>query len=370
MKIAVNTRFLIKDKLEGIGIYTQEIFKRVATLLPQHEFYFLFDRTPSKEFIFSENIRPVVVSPQARHPFLWYWWFEYVAPKVLKKHKIDLFISPDGYCSLKTTIPQIITIHDIGFEHFPEHTPFLVRNYYRHFTPKYCEKATKILTVSEFSKQDIHSRYGIDSNKIEVVHNGFNLSKWEINKNTLSNNTIPYFIFVGAVHPRKNVLGLLKAFEEFKHRYNLPHQLMIVGRKSWLYDEVENFHQQMNYRNDVIWKEHVQRETLIQLMQHASALIYPSWLEGFGIPIIEAMSMGIPVVTSNVSALPEIADGAAILVNPANITEIADAMYVVITNNELRTQLIAKGKQRAQFFNWDTSAQKVADIILGFNTNL
>ena len=171
MRIAINTRFLLSGKLEGIGMYTQEIFKRVVQQMPEHEFYFLFDRPFSDEFIFAKNVIPLVVSPPARHPFLWYWWFEKSIPKILKKHKIDLFISPDGYCSLNTTIPQILTIHDLGFEHFPMHVPFLVRNYYQYFTPKYCEKSAKILAVSQFTKNDIVEKYGIAASKIDVVYN-------------------------------------------------------------------------------------------------------------------------------------------------------------------------------------------------------
>ena len=115
MKIAVNTRFLIKNKLEGIGIYTHEILKKLVHLMPQHTFYFLFDRAYSNEFIFADNVVPIVVSPPARHPMLWYWWFEKSIPKVLHQHKIDLFFSPDGFCSLHTNVPQLLTIHDIGF---------------------------------------------------------------------------------------------------------------------------------------------------------------------------------------------------------------------------------------------------------------
>jgi hypothetical protein len=140
MKIAVNTRFLLEGQLEGIGIYTQEIFRRVVKLLPQHEFYFLFDRKPAPEFIFADNVKAVIVSPQARHPLLWYWWFEHAVPAVLKKYQIDVFLSPDGYGSLSTDIPQVITIHDLAFEHYPEQVPFLVNQYYRYFVPKYCCK--------------------------------------------------------------------------------------------------------------------------------------------------------------------------------------------------------------------------------------
>jgi glycosyltransferase involved in cell wall biosynthesis len=378
MKIAVNTRFLLSGKLEGIGIYTQEIFKRVVQLMPEHEFFFLFDRAYSSAFIFEKNVTPIVVHPPARHPFLWYWWFEQSIPKVLQENNIDVFISPDGFASLNTSVPQILTIHDLGFEHFPEHVPFLVRKFYRYFTPKYCEKAAKILAVSEYTKQDIISTYNIEANKIEVVYNGFESSQWslvngqsntEINLSTIDyrlSTRKPYFIFVGAVHPRKNVLGLLKAFEQFKTSYSHAHQLVIVGRKAWMNKELEDFYEKMQFKNEVIWIEKIERADLIQLMQQSFGLVYPSLFEGFGIPIIEAMNLGIPVICSNVSAMPEVAGNAALLVQPDNTIEIAAAMNELIMNDVLRNDLIAKGKIRATHFDWNTSAEKVVDIIKTF----
>lgn len=370
MRIAINTRFLLKGKLEGIGIYTQEIFKRVVQLMPEHQFYFLFDRAYDSEFIFAKNVTPIVVSPPARHPFLWYWWFEKSIPKVLKEHQIDLFISPDGYASLHTTVPQIVTIHDLAFEHYKAHTPFLVYQYYKYFVPKFCEKAAKILAVSTFTKQDIVERYGIDENKIDVVYNGFENSKQSIVSSMPSEvftaycllNT-KYFIFIGAVHPRKNVIGLLKAFEHFKSTYTHAYKLVIIGRKAWMNDELESFYQKMKHKNDVIWIEQIERNDLLQILKNAFALVYPSFFEGFGIPIIEAMSFGVPVISSNASCLPEVAGNAAFLVNPSDTKEIANTMNELIENEALRNQLISKGKNRAKDFNWNISAKKIVDII-------
>ena len=132
-----------------------------------------FDRDFDLSFIYSENIIGKKVFPPTRHPILWKWWFDYVLPKQMEKDKIDIFLSTDGYCSLNTNIPQILTIHDIAFEHFPEYIPFLHAKFMRYYTPKYIEKAAKIITVSEFSKQDIIQQYKLDSNKIEVVYNAF-----------------------------------------------------------------------------------------------------------------------------------------------------------------------------------------------------
>lgn len=364
MKIAVNTRFLLKDKLEGIGIYTQEIFKRVVRLLPEHEFYFLFDRKWDSEFIFEKNVTPVIVSPYARHPFLWYWWFERAVPKALKKINADLFISPDGYGSLHTEIPQIVTVHDLAFEHYKDHTPFLVSNYYQYFGPAYCKKADKILAVSEFTKLDIVTRYKIESTKIEVVYNGFDNTC--MSKEKREKNEQPYFIFIGAVHPRKNVLGLLKAFETFRES-NIPeHRLVIIGRKAWMNKEMEDYFRQMKFIKDVTWIEKTGRKNLLSLLQNARALVYPSYFEGFGIPIIEAMSLGVPVITSNVSSMPEVAGNAALLVDPRNTASIAQAMQDIAINENLRKELIEKGKLRAAHFNWDFSAKKVVEIIRSY----
>nr|HNI33557.1 glycosyltransferase family 1 protein [Chitinophagales bacterium] len=173
----------------------------------------------------------------------------------------------------------------------------------------------------------------------------------------------PYFIFIGAVHPRKNVLNLLKAFELFKQTFTLNYQLLIVGRNAWMNAELETYYQQMKYKNDVIWIENIERADLLQLLQNAFALCYPSWFEGFGIPIIEAMSLGVPVITSNTSSMAEIAANAGIMVAPDNIQEIATAMHLLTSDNALRQDLIDKGKIRAKEFDWNKSAFQVVQLI-------
>ena len=131
MRIGVNARFLLDGKLEGIGLFTHEVLKRLTKLMPEHDFIFFFDRTPAEKFLYEKNVRGVIIPPQARHPVLWYWWFERSIPSALKKYKIDLFISTDGYLSLNTDVPTILTIHDLAFIHFKEHTPYLVYKYYK-----------------------------------------------------------------------------------------------------------------------------------------------------------------------------------------------------------------------------------------------
>ena len=234
MKIAVNTRLLLKGKLEGIGWFSFESLRRICESHPEHEFIFIFDRPYSSEFIFSDNITPVVIGPPARHPFLFLIWFELSIPYILKKYQVDLFLSPDGYLSLRTKVPSISVIHDLNFEHYPKDLPFLAFKYYKLFFPRFAKKAQRIITVSEYSKQDIINLYQIDSQNIDVAYNGvkeiyYDIGEYQkqITRNEVSNGN-PYFIFVGALHPRKNLVGLLSAFDLFKKNNDSDIQLIIV----------------------------------------------------------------------------------------------------------------------------------------------
>jgi hypothetical protein len=155
MKIAVNTRLLLKNKLEGIGWFTFETLKRITEQHPEHEFYFIFDRKYDDSFIFSKNVKPIIIPPQARHPFLFFLWFEFSIPYILKRLKADVFLSPDGYLSLSSKTKQVAVIHDLNFEHNPNDVPFLVRKYFKFFFHRWAKKATRIVTVSEYSKKDI-----------------------------------------------------------------------------------------------------------------------------------------------------------------------------------------------------------------------
>ncbi|HPB25791.1 MAG TPA: hypothetical protein PLE11_08500, partial [Bacteroidales bacterium] len=141
MNIAVNTRLLLDNRLEGIGWFTFETLRRIVTAHPEHTFYIIFDRPYHKKFIFSDNVVPVVVGPQARHPLLFYLWFEFSVPRVLKRIKADVFLSPDGYGSLRCRVQQLLVMHDLNFEHYPKDLPWIISRYYRYFFPRFARKA-------------------------------------------------------------------------------------------------------------------------------------------------------------------------------------------------------------------------------------
>lgn len=370
MEIVVNTRLLLKDRLEGIGWFSYETLQRITRQHPEHHFIFLFDREFDEEFIFADNVTPLIISPPARHPFLFYWWFEISVAGILKRLKPDLFLSPDGYLSLSSNCKQLAVIHDLSFAHHPKDVPWLVRKYYNYFFPRFAKKATRIATVSEFSKQDIISTYKIDPKKIDVVYNGCNTlyqpisePEQQITRERFSENA-PYFLFVGALHPRKNIVRLLQAFDDFKEHQGGETKLVIVGEKYYWTAAIKKAYLNMRHRKDVIFTGRLSNESLHKVLASALAMVYVPYFEGFGIPILEAMNAGTAVITSNITSMPEVAGEAALLVDPYSTEEIEKAMTTLSKQPETRQHLIAAGKKRAEQFSWEKTAQALWQCIL------
>ncbi len=376
MRIAVNTRMLISGKMEGIGNYTFETFQRITRKHAEHEFIFIFDRKFKTDYIFSNNVTPVYISPQARHPFLWYIWYEWSLPNLFRKIKPDLFIGTDGYLSLSANVPSIAVIHDLNFEHYPMDLPFFNRLYYRYYFPKYTEYANRIVAVSEFTKNDIVNTYTINSNKIDVVYNGASENFKPINEYEAQSirdqfsKSKPYFLFVGALHQRKNIANLLKAFDDFKKTISSPMQLILTGQKRWWTSEMEDVYNSMSFKDEVIFTGRVSENDLQKITASAFAITYVSTFEGFGIPIIEAMRCNVPVITSNVTSMPEIAGNAAILCNPFSYVSICDAMVKIYSDDALRNLLIEKGRKRQNYFSWNKSADELWQSIEKVSANL
>lgn len=369
MEIVVNTRLLLKNKLEGIGWFTFETLKRVTKEHPNDHFIFLFDRHFDEEFIFSDNITPLILSPPARHPFLFYIWFEHSVAGFLNKYKPDLFLSPDGYLSLKARCRQLPVIHDINFEHHPKDLSFLVHKYLTHYFPKFARKATRIATVSQFSKNDISKTYSIDPQKIDVIYNGCNESfhpiKEEIRLKTKQKiaSGADYFVFVGALHPRKNISRLFQAFDQFKSKQSNPVKLVIVGEKYYWTSEIKHTYIDMKFKEDVIFTGRLPIDELQNVIASALGMTYIPYFEGFGIPILEAMNCDVPVITSNITSMPEVAGEAALLINPFSIESISEAMLQLYSNEKLRQELIQKGRIRKLDFSWNKTSQALWESI-------
>lgn len=362
-KIAVNTRFLLSNRLEGIGYFTHETLRHIVRSHPEVDFYFLFDRQYSKEFLYASNVKPVVLFPQARHPFLWYWWFEISVARWLTQHQPDLFLSTDGYCSLSSNTPTVAVIHDLSFEHYPQYVPWLTNKYYRHFMPRFIQHATRVATVSEYSRQDIVQQYQIEPSKIDVVYSAAKdffkptdaVSQQDVcNKYT---GGAPFLLYVGSVNGRKNIKNMLLAFDAFKQKHGGDLKFLIAGSMGWSNKEMQIAHQQMIFSADVIFAGRINEDELVKIIGSSFALIYVSLFEGFGVPPLEAMKCEVPCITSSTTSMPEITAGAALLANPNEVMDIAKKIETLYLDNTLRAQLIAKGIKRANDFSWQQTAE-------------
>jgi glycosyltransferase involved in cell wall biosynthesis len=279
-------------------------------------------------------------------------------------------LSTDGWVSLSSKVKTLNVIHDLHYERHPEFLPYLVKKYYQYFFPRFIKKANRICTVSEFSKNEIINTYDILSKKIDVVYNGSrsyfapisNTEQLRIkNKYTQGEE---YFLFIGPIHPRKNPENLIKAFVKFKEKSDSKFKLILVGDSMWRRMKISEEVISNKYSSDIIFTGRISSKDLHLITSSAFALTYVSFYEGFGIPILEAMSCNVPVIASETSSIPEVGGSAVMYINPYSINSIAEAMQRMVDKPELRNDLIKKGRVQLQKFSWDRSADILWQSVL------
>lgn len=365
MHIAVNTRFLLGDHLEGFGYFVQEVTNLWTQQHPEHQFHFFFDRPYSGKQPLAPNVTAHVLSPPARHPLLWKYWFDVKLPLALKKIKADVFFSPDGQCSLTTSVPQCMVVHDLGFLHFPDGYKKSHLQYYKQYTPKFIRKAQTVATVSQFSKTDIIKQYNTDPEKISVVYSGVKASFVPVSYDTQTaikekyTGGAEFFLCTGAIQPRKNLVNFLKAFSVFKRRMHSSMKLVLAGRLAWKNEEFLTLLKTYKYKDDVVLTGYLDESELALLTASAYAAVYPSFFEGFGVPVLEAMKCNVPVLTSKASAMEEISEGKATYFDPANVDDIAYQLMFIYKNEGERKEFIENGKAIAVKYTW----QQTADLV-------
>ena len=370
MRIAVNTRLLLHDRLDGIGWFTAETARRMVLAHPEHEFFFFFDRKPHPEFLFADNVTPVVLCPQARHPVLWYLYFEWSTQIALKRYKIDLYLSPDGMMPLNPKVPTLNVIHDLNFEHASGNLKASHQRYMSHYFPLFARNATRLATVSSYSKKDIAETYGIPAEKIDVVYDGAHSNyrphsdneKEAIRRRFTDGH--PFVIFISTILKRKNLANLLLAFDKVKEdKGNEDLKLVVVGSRVWWQDELESAWNGMKHQSDVIFPGRVEPNDLSALLSAAEMLVYPSYFEGFGIPILEAMYAETAVIASRTTSMPEVGGDAVLYIDPSDIDDIAHAISR-LRDKTLRQEFIEKGRLQRQKFSWEITANLLWDSMM------
>lgn len=296
-------------------------------------------------------------------------WTQIGLPFDLYAHvsKPAVFFTPTHYAPRLSPVPTVISIMDVSYIHFPE--LFAKKDLYQlqNWTKYSAKSAKKILTISESSKNDILRIYGKADQDVIVTYPGI---KEPYRGDVLSMNELQkqykipgeFILFVGTLQPRKNIERLIESFSQI-----LPsHQdlsLIIIGKQGWLYEDIIAAPKKFGVEKNVIFLSYIDDQTLATFYKHAVCFILPSLYEGFGLPVLEAMSYGCPVITSNVSSLPEAGGDAAVYVDPLSIEDIAMKLTEVIDNESLRREMIEKGKKQVKKFSWEKTAKETLQVL-------
>ena len=289
------------------------------------------------------------------------------------RNKIDVFFSPTHYLPFYIPCPSVISILDVSYLHFPK--LFKKKDLYQlKLWGRYSiHKAKKIITISKSSKNDIIKEYGVDSKKVAVVYPGIKKGL-TMNDKRLTVNDLKkkfgiekdYILFVGTLQPRKNIERLIEAFSRLKTKdlgLKTDLELVIVGKKGWMYEEILEAPRKYGIEDKVLFLENVTDEELPVFYKNALCFVLPSLYEGFGLPILEAMKYGCPVVTSNVSSLPEAGGDAAVYFDPQNVQDIAEKINKVISDEKLRDEMIKKGYEQIKKFSWEKAAKETLKVL-------
>jgi glycosyltransferase involved in cell wall biosynthesis len=315
----------------------------------------------------SENWKYTVVGPSKL-------WTQIGLPFHLftSRHKPDVFFSPTHYAPRFCPVPSVMSVMDMSFERFPELFAAKDLHQLQNWTRYSAKNAAKILTISEASKSDIIKFYGISKDKIVVTYLGVR-QEWKIENGKLKMDilkdkykiTKPYILFVGTLQPRKNIERLIEAFSilKTKNQELTNYELIIIGKKGWLYEPILTAPEKYHVKEDVKFLDFVPDEDMPGFYKNAICFVLPSLYEGFGLPVLEAMKYDCPVITSNISSLPEAGGDAAVYCDPENVNDIAKQIHLVVSDAVLRKKMIEKGKEQIKKFNWEKTAKQTLDVL-------
>lgn len=348
----------------GVSTYSYELIKNLSKIDKNNDYY-LIHTSPKDIDVYSANHNFLVRSVLPN-----YLWRITIGPLKLKNIKnLDIVHDPYdiGPLSFKMPFKKIITVHDIAYYFFPRKSGLKIIIGHKVLFNKTLKTADKIIAISNSTKDDLMTYFKVPEDKIAVISHGVGEKFKQLDEEGISKSTqkyqlnFPYILYVGSLESRKNILNLVKAFYKLKTK-NIYQKLVIVGENSGNKKKICRFIKKLNLQNDVVFIGFVSEEDLPALYNAADLFVYPSYYEGFGLPPLEAMSCGTPVITSNTSSLPEVVGDAGIMIDPSNVEALAEAMRDVLADESLRNSIIAKGLERAKMFNWKKCARKTLKV--------
>lgn len=387
MRIGIDCRTILNtnEEMTGISHYTYYLVKYLLSIDQENEYVLFFDNKFSqKEQFMGPKVKIVKLPFYQYKKYLPLAYSQMLISAFFAREKLDLLHAPANIIPLFYKGPAVVTIHDLAIYKFPEFFPGnkIIKQSLatKILVPNTINKAKKIIAVSQNTKKDIIDIFGVPEEKIQVVYEGV-ISHGKNCPNQADFATVSkyygikekYLLFVGSLEPRKNIINLVKAFKNYKLTEGdktTDLQLILIGGKGWKNDNIFKTIQEANQILSTKEKDepikylgYLPLAEKLSLIAHALAFIFPSFYEGFGLPVLEAMSMSTPVITSNVSSLPEITGpNGALLINPYKESEIQEAISQIITDEGIREQLAIAGYQRAQSFTWQRCAEETLKV--------
>ena len=380
LNILVDLRPLMAGNVSGVETYIKNLLEQLFKIDSENHYILWWNSHDevSQNIPRFKNDNITYISTKVPNKFLnlslSFFRFPKIDKWVGKKLgiKIDRIFVPDPRLTpVSKDCKKIMTIHDLSFEHYKEAFSITTRLWHKVLKPKKeAKEAGKIIAVSESTKQDLERTYCLDEEKVKVVYEASSLqTSVETPKLGVSTEVLrkkyelpeKFILTLSTIEPRKNIEGLLQAFQRLKAETNLPHKLVIAGRRN---DKIFGKVNMLNpNEDDIIFTGFVEEKDKACLYSLAEAFVYPSFFEGFGLPLVEAMQMGAPVITSNLSVMPEIVREAGYFVDPYDIDSVKEGMKVVLEDDNLREQMRKKGIERSKDFSWEKCAKETLEIL-------
>jgi len=372
MRIGIDCRTILnpgKGEQAGVGHYTYYLVKTLLRLDRKNEYVLFFDSRMScdKAQEFEQANVKIKFFPFSQYRrFLPVGYSHLLITGALMRERLDLYHAPATSVPLTYRGPTVVTVHDLAIYKHPKLFPGRQLLSTKFVVPRSIRRAKRVIAVSESTKRDVRQLFRVAEKRITVIPEGFlkeRAGKSVVDVRERYGLARPYVCFVGTLEPRKNMLNLIKGFQSV---VNLPSMkkvdLILAGAPGWKYHNVIKAIKESGKSGRIRYLGYLPHQDKLHLIEHAAAFVFPSLYEGFGLPVLEAMSLGAPVVTSRVSSLPEVAGTAAVFVNPSRYKDIGQAIAKVVGNKQLRARLISEGQKRASQFTWDTVARETLAV--------
>jgi len=388
MKIGIDASRAFVKQRTGIEEYSYQVIKHLMDKLEGHQVVLYINITNY------ETLQKYKNTKELKLPDSWkikvikfpYLWTQVGLSLEMLFHPVDVLFVPSHVVPIIHPKNTIVTVHGLEYEIFPEGYSFWARFYMRWSIKLSCRWAKKIIAVSQNSKRDLMRLYKVPEDKIEVIYEGTtHVIASEAKQSRLSeiNSEIatssskiqtprndtkePYLLFIGRLERRKNIEGIISAFDAFKDKYKTQHKLVLSGNYGYGEEGIKNRLERSRYKDYIIETGFAGEKEKWQLLKNADVFLFPTFYEGFGLPILEAQSVGVPVVASNNSSLSEIGENSVVYCDPQNPESIAEAAYSLISNSELRNDIIKKGYENITRFSWGECASSVSSLLADKN---